>query len=166
MKVFLTGFMGSGKTTFGRLLAKELSYVFIDLDEEIEKKTGTSVPSIFNTRGEKTFRQIEREVLAEFFKLENAVIACGGGTPAYSDNIIEMNKNGITVFLKVGFEELVNRLSPNLNRRPLVQGKTGNDLKLFISDLLKKRNVFYRQSAIVINPEYITPKALVSFLEK
>ena len=99
MKIFLTGFMGSGKTYWGRIWSRQLGLDFYDLDELIEKKEGKTISTIFEKEGEDHFRKLEATALKAFAETENGIIACGGGTACFNDNMQWMNEQGVTVFL-------------------------------------------------------------------
>ncbi|WP_025006744.1 shikimate kinase [Marinilabilia salmonicolor] len=136
--IYLTGFMGSGKSTFGRLLARELGFKFIDLDKYIEEEERTSISEIFARYGEEKFREIERLAVHESTKSGKAVIATGGGVPCHFDNIEIMNKHGLTIYLKVSPEALTDRLMPAREHRPLIAGKSREELLAFIRSTLHK----------------------------
>ena len=106
MRIFLIGFMGCGKTTLGKKLAKHLNFNFIDLDRFIENKTVKSINVIFDEKGEQYFRDLEKESLNEIYKMDNLVIATGGGTPCFSDNMQTMLEKGICIYLKMEAEDL------------------------------------------------------------
>ena len=118
MLIFLIGFMGAGKTTLGSALAAQLGWHFIDLDREIEQKSGSTIAELFALKGEERFRMIEQEVLYDMVKqihhlkfiIHNYIIACGGGTPCYEDNLAFMKENGFVIYLEVSPEILCERL--------------------------------------------------------
>ena len=130
-KIFLTGYMGSGKSSTGKLLASQLDYNFIDLDKFIEKEYKMTIPEIFSSKGEKEFRAMEHNCLKKVVEKENTVVACGGGTPCYYGNMELMNNNGTTVYLKMSVDTLVNRLLHAKDKRPLILNKTEKELKEF-----------------------------------
>lgn len=146
MKIFLIGFMGSGKSTVGRRLAEKLSLHFIDFDKYIEKETGRTVPEIFETEGEEKFRSIEKEHLAKILSKENILLSLGGGTPCFFNNMEVINKNGTSVYLETSSEILAKRLLRSKTKRPLIRGKNESELKEFIELTLEKRNPYYKQS--------------------
>lgn len=146
--IFIIGFMCSGKTTFGRALAQKTGLEFIDLDEFIEKKEGKSIAEIFRNSGENGFREIERRNLLEVLGKKNCIIACGGGTPCFFDNIDKINESGISVFLSVSMEKLLSRLIEGHEKRPLVANKTKEEIEEIISRQLETRNPFYNQAKI------------------
>ncbi|MBL7793388.1 MAG: AAA family ATPase [Saprospiraceae bacterium] len=148
MRIFLTGFMGSGKTTVGAELAKLLSYPFIDLDEQLVIGQGMPVAEQFKLYGEEVFRQKEREVLRHTAVYTHAVISCGGGAPCYYDNMDWMNRHGITVFLHIPPEKLAIRLQSEKMQRPLLQNLSDEELALFITKKLQERLPYYLLAAL------------------
>lgn len=146
IRIFLIGYMGAGKTTLGRALAKELGIEFIDLDSYIEKRMCKSIAQIFSEKGEEGFREIERRLLHETGEFENVVISTGGGTPCFFDNIEYMNNQGTTVFLDVPVERLFIRLSIARKKRPLIMNKSDEELRSFIAEQLGKRLPFYSKA--------------------
>jgi len=149
--VYLTGFMGSGKTTLGRKLAALLKYRFIDLDSEIEKRERRSVSSIFSDPGEKYFRRVESEVLRSIDREGDYVVASGGGTPCYGYNIDYMNSTGITVYLRMSAGAIVSRLATGASSRPLLAGLSGDDLLKYVENKISEREPYYLKSAIVFD---------------
>lgn len=145
-RIFLIGYMGAGKTTLGRALAKELDIQFIDLDCYIEKRLCKSVSQIFAENGEEGFRDIERRMLHEVGDFENVVISTGGGTPCFFDNIEYMNRQGATVFLDVPVERLFIRLKIARKKRPLIMEKNDDELRDFITEQLAKRMPYYSKA--------------------
>ena len=145
-RIFLIGYMGAGKTTLGRALAKELKIEFIDLDNYIEERLCKSISQIFAEKGEEGFREIERRMLHEAGEFENVVISTGGGTPCFFDNIEYMNRQGATVFLDVPVERLFIRLSIARKKRPLIVGKSDEELRCFIAEQLAKRLPHYSKA--------------------
>ncbi len=148
-RVFIVGYMGSGKTTVGKRLARSLSLQFIDLDAFIEGKYRKTVSRLFEERGEEGFRELEQQTLREVAEFENVVIATGGGTPCFFDNMALMNRAGITVYLQAEPEELAHRLISSRTVRPLITGKSKEELTLFIAEHLPKREYYYLDAAIV-----------------
>ena len=145
-RIFLIGYMGAGKTTLGRALAKELNIQFIDLDSYIEERLCKSVSQIFAEKGEAGFRDIERRMLHEAGEFENVIISTGGGTPCFFDNIEYMNEQGTTVFLDVPVERLFIRLSIARKKRPLIMEKNDEELHNFITEQLAKRLPHYSKA--------------------
>lgn len=156
MKVFLIGFMASGKTTLGIALAKTLNYEFIDLDAYIENKYHKSVKQIFEFKGEDHFRVIENEALREVSSFEgNILIAAGGGTSCFYNSIDFMNKEGLTIYLKVEVGKLVARLIESKTDRPLLWGKTKQELNDYIIRVLEEREKYYKKAKITIDSSKI-----------
>ena len=145
-RIFLIGYMGAGKTTLGRALAKELNIQFIDLDSYIEERLCKSVSQIFAEKGETGFRDIERRMLHEAGEFENVIISTGGGTPCFFDNIEYMNGQGTTVFLDVPIDRLFIRLSIARKKRPLIMNKSDEELRSFITEQLEKRLPHYSKA--------------------
>jgi len=153
-RIFLIGYMGSGKTTVGKLLAARLGYGFIDMDAHIEEKLFKSVSQIFAELGEEKFRLLEQQSLHEVAEFDHVVISTGGGAPCYFDNMDYMNMQGMTVYLKLSPDELAERLeSSHANKRPLLANRKGEELKQFISEALAKREPFYSKAAHAVSGE-------------
>ncbi|MBX2926676.1 MAG: shikimate kinase [Saprospiraceae bacterium] len=151
MKIYLTGFMGTGKTYTGRRLAAVLGFAFLDLDEAIATEQGCSVAEIFQTEGEARFRELEKRALRATETLGRTVIACGGGTPCYEDNMQWMNEQGVTVWLKVPAEELYRRLTAHPEQRPLLAGlQSEAEWMQFLQQKLSGREPWYRQAQITV----------------
>lgn len=134
---------GSGKSTMAKYLSSETSFKYLDLDEEIELKSKKSVSEIFEIYGEESFRVLEKETLDEIIqKEEKFILATGGGTPSYDDNMKKMNKNGITIFLNTSPEILIERISRK-NKRPLFNS---TNIRKKVNKILNERIKFYKQS--------------------
>lgn len=131
MRIFLIGFMGCGKTTIGRALAKSMKIEWIDLDRHTENRKGKSVTEIFETEGEEAFRMAERDALHSLS--DNLIVSCGGGTPCFYDNMERMSENGITLYLHTSIDSLYKRISEESVGRPLVSGKARQEIeRLFL----------------------------------
>jgi shikimate kinase len=154
-KFFLIGYMGSGKTTIGRQLAKKLNLQFIDMDMFIENRYHKSISAIFEEKGEAAFREIERKALHEILDFENVVISTGGGMPCFFDNMDLMNQSGITIYLKTSVNELAKRLSGGKQKRPLIKDKNSEEIKDYIAANLEKRKQFYNQAAFIVESDDI-----------
>ncbi len=164
MRIYLLGFMGCGKTSLGKRLARKLDYSFMDIDNLIEEKEGKSIHDIFAERGEEYFRQLEREYLQGTKDLSRAIIATGGGTPCYFDNMEFMNAHGVTVYLKMSPVSLSYRLKNAKRKRPLIDGLEGDELLAFIKDKLGEREPFYLRSHCIIKGESSKPSQIISLV--
>lgn len=154
MQIFLTGYMGSGKSTLGKRLATKLGITFIDLDEYFEQKFRTSITLFFERFGEDSFRKLEHEVLKEVIDKHNdVVISTGGGTPCFFNNMELMNEHGITVYLKLPPAVLASRLSnsPFRYRRPKLKGLDKNALLETVTTHLLEREKSYDQSSLILD---------------
>ncbi|HKL31002.1 MAG TPA: shikimate kinase [Tangfeifania sp.] len=146
MRIYLIGYMGCGKTTLGKKLSKHLGLQFIDMDHYIEKRNCKTVPQLFEEFGEEGFRQRERKALEELSEFTDIVIATGGGAPCFFDNIDLMNNTGKTIYLNIHPKILAGRLLKSKTERPLIKGKSREELVDFIDKTLRKRNEFYKQA--------------------
>lgn len=147
------GYMGAGKTTAGRELAKKLGLEFIDLDHYIQARYQKTVNQLFEEYGESEFRNIEKKMLHEVGDFEDVVISTGGGTPCFYDNINHMNNVGTTLYLKASPEALSARLNTCKEKRPLIRDKNETELYNFVVENLEKREPFYSQAKIVFATE-------------
>lgn len=163
-KIYLIGFMGSGKSTFGKKLAKELNLTFIDLDKVIEEKAKCSVTEIFKYLGEDAFRTMESEALKSFEHLDGFVMATGGGTPCYYNNIDYINKTGISIYIDLDTKSIYNRLSNAKNIRPTIKGKKENELMSFIEDTFQKRKNIYEQATFRVNGLNLETKKVIELI--
>ncbi len=164
MRVFLIGFMGSGKTTIGKKLARFLSYEFIDLDKLIEARTEMSVAGYFAKHREESFRKLEQEVLQKTVYPEKVIVATGGGIPCYFDNMDWMNKNGITAYLSLSPKALANRLENSKTERPLIKGLKGDELIQFITQKLAERESFYNQAKFIMSAIDLSAEKFAGYL--
>jgi shikimate kinase len=152
MKIFLIGFMGSGKTHWGGLLSKKLGIRCFDLDEQVTEHAGMSIPEIFAADGEEQFRLLEKEVLHMLTEShESFVMACGGGTPCYFNNIEYMNRCGTTVWINVPLDTLFERLVKEKDKRPLIKDLADEQLKGFISKKFADRKIYYEQARLTVD---------------
>lgn len=165
MKIILLGYMASGKSTIGRLLAKIVDFRFIDLDLFIENKEEMTISEIFTKKGEVYFRKIENIYLKELLSnYNNCVISLGGGTPCYSTNmdLIMSNKETVCFYLKTSINEIVIRLMNEKEQRPLVaQIESEESLKEFVGKHLFERNPFYLRSDFIIDTNQKTKENIV-----
>ncbi|MBI5914163.1 MAG: AAA family ATPase [Bacteroidetes bacterium] len=146
MRIFLTGFMGAGKSYLGQELARLLGFGFIDLDTLIEAEEGKPISAIFAEKGEAKFREIERENLISLAGFSKVVVATGGGAPCYSNNMAWMNGHGVTVYLHAPVAILASRLKNEKEKRPLLSSLTDEALHNFIEGKINERKQFYEQS--------------------
>jgi shikimate kinase len=166
MKIFLIGFMGSGKTTLGKQLAESLGYQFIDQDYLIEEEENMTINEIFNTKGESKFREIERYILTKLTKSDNIVVATGGGAPCFFDNAETMKTKGFSIYLRVSPQALFERLRNAQATRPLIKNKTDHELQNFIKMKLQEREPFYLNSSISIQSDTISCQDLLNEIRK
>lgn len=145
-RIILIGYMGAGKTTVGKALAKKMGLQFYDLDWYIESRMRKTVPQIFAERGEEGFRQIERNMLHEVAEFEDVILSCGGGTPCFFDNMNYMNGQGDVIYLKADPEVLYKHLLMGKTERPLLKNKTPEELIAFIKEQLNVREPFYTKA--------------------
>lgn len=153
MRIYLVGYMGCGKSTIGRKVAEKLGISFVDLDKYIEERYFKSVPVIFAEEGEERFREKERISLLEVSQFENVVVGTGGGAPCFFDNMEVMNNNGVTVYIAPDTDVLAARLLKSKTERPLIVGKSREELILFINNALVIRVPFYEKAKIIIRGE-------------
>ena len=139
--VYLIGYMGVGKTTLAKLLAKELHLPFYDTDQEIERKENRSVSEMFKIDGELHFRMLETELLKRLNS--KAIIACGGGIPTHNNNMEIINAKGISIYLKASANCLANRLKEEKQNRPLIANLQNTELEPYIKKELQNRSPFY-----------------------
>lgn len=166
--IFLIGFMGAGKTTLGRATAALLGWHFIDLDVKIVAEEKVSIPELFKTRGEAWFRAREREALLDLEQQGEGpyLIACGGGTPCYEDNMEWLNAHGTTVYIQVGVPELCRRLEPDQDTRPMISAVAPADLSQHITKLLQQREPYYLQAHHLLDGEILSTAALAEIAQQ
>lgn len=143
------GFMGAGKTTLGKALAKDLNISFIDLDQYIERRYMKSVSQIFALKGEQGFREIESRMLREVGEFDDVIVSCGGSTPLIGDNMEYMLQHGQTVYLKCDNDTLLRRLKVARSQRPLIASKTDDELAAFIESETKRREPGYLRAEFI-----------------
>ena len=164
MKIFFVGFMGCGKTTWGRKLANRLEYEFIDLDKLFEEQVGTTITEYFTEHGQDAFRLLESKLLKETDYPENVVVSTGGGLPVFFDNMNWMNANGKTLYIKLSPATLAERLDKGKTTRPLILGKHGEELVAFITEKLAERESFYEQATRIVDGITMTPDSLAELV--
>ena len=150
-RIVLVGYMGSGKTTVGKALSKETGMMFYDLDWYIENRMHTTVSKLFTERGEEAFRKIEYNMLHEDAEFEDVIISCGGGTPCFFDNMDYLNQQGDVVYLKASPETLYKHLLMAKVERPLLKGKSPEELIAYITEHLKERAPFYEKARYTLD---------------
>ncbi len=147
MKIFLLGLTGAGKSTVGKLLANKLSYPFIDLDDVIRFETQRSIEDIFEKNGEEYFRQLEKKFLQKVASVDRRVIATGGGTPCYMDNMDFIKNNGLSIFLYTPLDIVTERLyGTDFSQRPMLKGKSKEELHEFLASKLSERLIHYTKA--------------------
>ncbi len=166
IRIVLVGMPGSGKSTFGKTLATQLNFKFVDLDFYIEKQSGKKIRDIFQEEGEGIFRELETAYLHELLEnQEGFVLSTGGGTPCFNDNMDYINQNSISVYLEVSLSEILNRLhNDELSKRPLFSGLDEGEIILKLKNLLAERGSYYNQAKIKLSGEDISTEHLTSEL--
>lgn len=165
-KIFLIGFMGSGKTTLAKKLAKKLSRPFFDLDQEIEKNEQLSVSQIFDKKGESYFRELEVKALKDIIsKNEYFVFSLGGGTPCFFNNMKLIKECGVSIYLKYNSGILASRLIAAKVKRPLIKGLNEEELKKYITDKLSERERFYNQSNYTLAGNNLKVEDLIKLIQ-
>jgi len=151
MKFYLIGLPGSGKSFLGKQLADEMKLTFIDLDAVIEQETGVTIAQLFSEKGEDYFRSLEATALRQQSKEPAFVMACGGGTPCFHDNMKFMNETGKSIFINIPVHEIVRRMSAaEMQNRPLLAESTPEALENKLNALLEKRLIFYQSAMITV----------------
>lgn len=161
--IFLVGYMGCGKSTLGRRLARRLGVPFVDTDARVEEREGATVSDLFRYEGEQRFREIEREVLdAAIAGNDSAVISTGGGLPVWGDNMARMNAAGCTVYLRRSAENIAGRLSPyGRRKRPRLQGLNDEELVAFMTRDMASREPFYSRAKLILACDSLPDDELV-----
>lgn len=153
LRLFLIGFMGSGKSYSGKRLAEKLNIPFLDLDEVIESRAGFSVQEIFEQFGEAHFRELERATLRSMFHEPKGVISCGGGTPCFFDNMEWINEHGVSIYLKTSTSIILERLLPQMAHRPLLKNFSEPELLQFIEQKVEEREKYYLQAQVIYDQQ-------------
>ena len=162
MKIFLIGFMGCGKTHWGKELSEKLRIPFFDLDQKIEEKEEKSINEVFSEKGEEYFRLLEKEVLHLLVEShENFIMACGGGTPCFYNNIDYMNQRGITVWINCSTSCLVARLGKEKQNRPLIKDLDDDQLHTYIMKKVGDRRIFYQQADVILTEDEISVENII-----
>ena len=166
MKIYLIGYMSSGKSTLGRTLANRLQHKFIDIDEAFETKYKISINDFFVKFGEEKFRELEHQLLLSFANLEDTIISTGGGTPCYYNNIDIINKNGISIYLKLHPKSIISRLKASKKQRPLIKDMDNQTFEDYIEKHLISREIFYNKAQYIIKSENLTINELMKFVNE
>ena len=157
--------MGCGKTTLGRKLAATLNLTFIDLDTFLEEKYFRTIPQIFQEEGEAGFRRKEQNVLQEVSTFDDVIVATGGGAPCFFDNMEVMNNTGFCIFLDVDTDSLVSRLINAKTERPIIKGKSPDELHHFIDEMMLKRRPFYEKTRYILKGSEIKSDHVIELLK-
>lgn len=166
MKLFLIGYMGCGKSSLGRKIARRADVQFIDMDSVIEVREGASVSDIFHYQGEEYFRDRERELIEEIAHSDvSAVISTGGGVPTWHDNMARMNEIGATVYLRRTAEQIASRLSPHgRQKRPKLRGLNDEELVRFMRENMAEREPFYSQAKHCVDCAAMSDEELIDYI--
>jgi shikimate kinase len=166
MKIFLIGYMGCGKSSLGRKIARRADMRFVDMDSLIEEREGASVSDIFHYAGEEYFREKEREIIEEMAAAEDdVVVSTGGGVPAWRDNMERMNQIGTSVYLRRTAKQIASRLSPHGRyKRPKLRGLNDEELVAFMTENMAEREPFYSRATITLNCEEMSDERLVEVI--
>jgi shikimate kinase len=165
MRYFLIGFMGSGKSKVGEIVAKQLHLKHIDLDDFIEEEEQRSISDIFNNNGETYFRELEKKYLNEIIKENNILVSTGGGTSTHNNLMDTMNEVGETIYLKCSTDVLFKRLQNNKENRPMISEFSEKSLNIYIENKLSERTFFYKKSTHTIcNDKEDCSKYIVNLL--
>jgi shikimate kinase len=165
MLIYLIGYMGSGKSSIGPRLARGLGYEFVDIDLTIEEKYKLSIRDFFQKYGEDRFRFVEHQTLIDSFKLENHIIATGGGTPCYFNNMELIKKYGLSVYLQLSIDALHDRLWQSRKPRPLVKDIEPVALRKQIADHLAIREKYYKMADLIVDANRPDTSYLVNILK-
>jgi len=164
LRIFLLGFMGTGKSHWGRQWAAMHNMSFVDLDELIETAEGQTVVDIFEKAGEEYFRVKEASILRDQRLQQHCIISCGGGAPCFYDNMDWMNENGITIYLSASPGYILQNVLAEKEKRPLIKNVNEAELLFFIEQKLKERNPFYSKAKITLDAETLTADSLKGIL--
>jgi shikimate kinase len=163
MNIVLIGFMGTGKSTVGKILSKRLGWPFYDTDSMIEKETGLTVPQIFAKRGEEPFREMETRTVQLLSLLDKSVISTGGGIPLRQENMVELERNGWIVLLAATPLTIMGRLKKNVESRPLLAGQ---DPMLSIEKILREREKAYGRCKFRVDTDDLKPEQVAELILK
>lgn len=168
MKLFLVGYMGCGKSSLGKKIAKAMGIRFIDTDAEVESREGATIADIFHYEGEEYFRKSERYIIEELAASdEDMVISTGGGVPLWEDNMEVMNQSGVTLYLKRTAEQIASRLSPHgREKRPKLRGLNDEELVAFMRDNMAQREPYYCKATLTIDCTPMSDAELVTMIKE
>ena len=166
MKFFLLGFMGAGKSHWGRICSHENQLDFFDLDHTIEKESGKTISQIFEEMGEPKFRQLEQMALHQFESRDQFILSCGGGTPCFFDNMSWMNSQGVTIYLKTSVDVLKERLRWEQIHRPLISSFNEEELDLYIRRKLDERENYYNKSTFIVQSDLVSPDTFTEIVNR
>ena len=164
--MFLIGFMGSGKTHWGRIWSSKSGVAFFDLDARIEKAFRMKISDIFEKKGEEKFRELERYHLRKFEHKKNFLLACGGGTPCFSDNMEWMKQQGQVFYLKAKPEMILKNVMNETSQRPVLKKINPSELLFFIEKKLIEREPYYSQADFILNAEDLHERSMAALLER
>ena len=158
--------MGAGKTSLGKRLAGQLNYFFLDLDEKIATDHKKTISELFELKGEKEFRNLEKIALRQTIELENTIISCGGGTPCFHRNMDWINETGCTVYLKYPAATLAHRLLHAKVKRPLLDKVSARELEGFLREMIKARETYYSEAKMVVEPLKLKANVVTEIIER
>lgn len=161
---FLIGFMGCGKNYWGKKWAHTSGYDFFDIDKIVEQQQGKTISEIFAKEGEDHFRNLETTELRNFSNKDNVIIATGGGTPCFNDNITWMNENGTVIYLQSSPANILKRLVSEKEKRPLIKNLKDDELLFYITEKIKEREFFYNQAKIILNVDDLSENYIPDIL--
>ncbi len=165
-RIYLIGFMGSGKTTQGKAIARMMAYDFVDMDDWISEQLSMSIPEIFSQHGEAFFREQETLAISQLAKKEKVVIATGGGAPCKASNMKLLKESGLTVYFKLSPRALMSRLKKARTERPLLSGKSDEEMLITIEEMLKDREPYYEQAHMIIDGLEGVTERLVNAIQR
>ena len=149
-RIYLVGMMGVGKSTLGKQLANAIGYAFLDTDKQIAFTEERTIQHLFDVEGEPYFREAEQHVLHQTATVSKTVIATGGGTPCFFDNMDWMNAHGTSIYLEANVAFIVSRVGQNTDKRPLLKGKSKEELEPFITQILANRTPYYSRAHLLV----------------
>ncbi len=164
-KIFLIGFMGCGKTYWGKKWAELSGLQFFDLDELVEKEQGKNAGEIFAENGEYFFREQETKGLYSLSGEDNFIVATGGGTPCFNDNISWMNMEGTAIYLRSSPKKILERLVNETHKRPLIKNLNKTELEFYITEKIKERDFFYNQAKVILDVDELHQNYLPEILQ-